>query len=295
MKSGIGVYVTGPILFVLFVLLININIPQHKLINNKTNTYKLLNLDTYYEEEKNSLEHLKAHIYQTNNASSTNTMKNPSRREILRTMSHIGQKYNIPPEILFAIGYAESEFTQFKNGKPYIDNGGIGIMQVMTTGYSFDVDKAKYDYKYNIEIGALILIDKWNMQNTTVSRKGEKGNLLPVIGDKNPLILENWYFVLWAYNGYSAENNPNELPIRTKYGLKKKAYQERVINLAKTELGIEITPIAKDLLPDRSLPKVGTKYETPQPIHISMIAKNNYSRSDKIAFGISNWEGIEYD
>lgn len=176
------------------------------------------------------------------------TGKNPSRQEIFQTCINVGRKYNIPPEILYAMIYAESEFHQFiGNGRPFISfDGGIGLTQITPgkASVNFDKELAKNDYRYNIDIGAKVLLDKYNI------------SWLPKInGSKN--LLETWYFALWAYNGYSTQNNPNCLPMYVKAlkRVKKTAYQDRLIQLAKKDLNINITPIPKDILPSSGLPK----------------------------------------
>lgn len=219
--------------------------------------------------------------------------RNPTGKEIFAYMCEIGEKYNIPPEILYAVAYAESGFRQFnKNGTPFVSfDNGIGIMQV-TPGRApvkFDVNRAKNDYKYNIKIGAKILLAKWKEQYNIGELYGKTGYLLPSLSNKDPMILENWYFVLWAYNGYAGENNPNKLPmfISKLDGVKMKAYQDRVIDLAERDLRIKITKFPKDLLPtDQSLPSVNSSYPTPEPMHYSVLSrehlevdlKSNYSK-----------------
>jgi hypothetical protein len=116
--------------------------------------------------------------------------------------------HTIPAVLLKAIGWVESGWHQFTpQGTPLVSfDFGYGIMQV-TSGMAGafgnvdgDLDPGVQSaiassYRYNIDFGAGILATKWS---TT-----------PRIGDGNPSVLENWYYALWAYNGWGWVNNPN--------------------------------------------------------------------------------------
>lgn len=208
---------------------------------------------------------------------------NPSRSEIYKTMVTIGHEYNIPPEILYAVGYTESKLRQYNSsGRTLISpDGGIGIMQV-TPGHvsvNYDLYQLKYNWKYNIRIGAQVLKTKWNLKNKITTNNGRTGNWIPIIGQGNPLILENWYFALWAYNGFVGENNPNELPKWIGYVgngyLKEDGYQCKVFD-ALNNLGFAATELPSSWLPNSGVPTVGSYYDVPQPIHYSAIADQNY-------------------
>jgi len=68
---------------------------------------------------------------------------------------------------------------------------------------AYDSNKLRYDIKYNIEAGIDVLLNKWSMSSyKSVSS----------VGNMDPNVLENWYFALWAYNGWAASNNPHMLP-----------------------------------------------------------------------------------
>lgn len=126
-------------------------------------------------------------------------------------------KYGIPPEILKGIAMAETKMNQFnEDGTPITtEDGGIGIMQITASEQELsqmlkepvDMERLKYDTAYNIEVGAKILKIKWNY------------NHIPKINDADPMILENWYFAVMAYNGLSQINDPQ---------LSKQTYQDRV-------------------------------------------------------------------
>jgi hypothetical protein len=123
----------------------------------------------------------------------------------------------VPCILLKAIGYTESNWKQYETaeGAPLIygEAGvtnisfdcGYGIMQI-TTGMNgrptatadpkFDSQRVAAEPAYNISTGALFLINKWNKA--------------PYIGENNPYIVEDWYFAVWAYNGWGWVNNPNK-------------------------------------------------------------------------------------
>jgi hypothetical protein len=53
-------------------------------------------------------------------------------------------------------------------------------------------------YAYNIARGTLILGDKWNAAPF----------FRPIVGDGNPAVLEDWYYAVWSYHGFSIGNHP---------------------------------------------------------------------------------------
>lgn len=210
--------------------------------------------------------------------------QNPSREEIWNESVKLGKNYLVPPEIIYILGYAESEFRQFdKNGKPFAYRGTYGIMQVLPKYLDFevDIDKLKNDWRYNMEVGVKILLTKWDMQYNDVSPRTRATSSLPKIGDGNRMVLESWYFAMWAYNHWGGFNNPNTRKANT--------YQERVISLAKNDLGIEITKLPQEWLPKKGLPKAGGVYKYPEPLHYSMI---NESESLYVPKFLSNKNNI---
>lgn len=133
----------------------------------------------------------------------------------------------VPVEILKAIAATESNGKQFDYGEIKVSpDGGIGIMQVTPIKGEIHIDylgktysgqfieRLKTDTYFNVKVGAQVLKDKW------FSAFGKIPSAPPV-GDGDPSVLENWYFALWAYNGYSLQNYPSD-----NWG---RAYQERVI------------------------------------------------------------------
>ncbi len=53
-------------------------------------------------------------------------------------------------------------------------------------------------YAYNIARGTLILGDKWNAAPF----------FRPIVGDGNPSLVEDWYYAIWSYHGFSISNHP---------------------------------------------------------------------------------------
>ncbi len=147
----------------------------------------------------------------------------------------------VPSVLLKAIAYIESGWAQGAYD-PLVDYGqtgptlvsadcGYGLMQV-TSGMqnvsgmpSLDQAMIGGHYAYNIARGAQILAFKWN----------EAPEFRPVMGGRDPHVLENWYYALWAYNGFAYKNhplNPGYDPNRPPYdcrGPRSYPYQELVL------------------------------------------------------------------
>lgn len=190
---------------------------------------------------------------------------NPERETIEQKIEEVALRRGIPSIIMKSIARVESSFTQFTSkGNPFISStNDIGVMQINSRS-NFDRNLLKYDIDYNIEAGANMLLYKWDYVKNT----------LPAIGDMDPNVLENWYFVLWAYNGWSKVNNPNE-------GIKNLAYQEQVFLMADREYGIPVTVIDRANLPASGLPSKNGQYETPTPSHTGDIQLYEYG--DRLA------------
>lgn len=119
----------------------------------------------------------------------------------------------IPPILLKSISWIESVTTQTSRDAPFGGIGpalisfdcGHGVMQV-TSGMTVPLGTdglatpeqllVATHYAYNIARGAAILADKWNAAP----------EYRPVAGtdtDSDPRIVENWYFAVWSYNGFT--------------------------------------------------------------------------------------------
>jgi hypothetical protein len=120
----------------------------------------------------------------------------------------------IPPVILKAIAFIESGWAM-ASYDPLVKYGetgpvlvsadcGYGVMQVTSGMQNVSgiptVDQVMIggNYSYNIARGAQILAGKWN----------DAPELRPIVGDRNPHIIEDWYYALWAYNGFAFRNHP---------------------------------------------------------------------------------------
>jgi hypothetical protein len=114
----------------------------------------------------------------------------------------------LPCVLMKSIGWTESRWTQFCGGNGNIGptiisfDCGYGVSQVtsgMSSGnmgsFTFSPARVAAEAAYNIGTGAGILAAKWNV--------------VPAVGDKQPNISEHWYYAVWAYNGFSYINNPN--------------------------------------------------------------------------------------
>jgi hypothetical protein len=119
----------------------------------------------------------------------------------------------VPPVLLKSIAWIESSITQGDVPTPFGSIGpslisfdcGHGVTQV-TTGMTVPTGESgrgspqqalvATNFAYNIARGARILVDKWNQAPED----------LPIVGtDTNgsPLLLENWYYAIWSYNGFT--------------------------------------------------------------------------------------------
>lgn len=120
----------------------------------------------------------------------------------------------VPPVLLKAIAWIESGWAQ-ASYDPLVQYGevgptlvshdcGYGIMQI-TSGMQNvngvpNMEQAMIGghYAFNIARGARILVEKWNMAP----------EYRPLVGNRDPHIVENWYYALWGYNGFAFKNHP---------------------------------------------------------------------------------------
>lgn len=109
---------------------------------------------------------------------------------------------SFPCVLLKAIYVTESNWRQFcSTGQTVISfDCGYGIAQV-TSGMrrgetsAYDANRVASSAAYNVSVGAAILAGKWRAS--------------PCVGNNDPQIIEDWYFPVWGYNGFSFRNNPN--------------------------------------------------------------------------------------
>lgn len=135
----------------------------------------------------------------------------------------------IPPTILKAISWLESRTSQADPSVPFGGTGpaliafdcGFGITQV-TSGMTAPLGEASTPddqqalvathFAYNIGRGAAILIDKWNSAP-------ENRPIMGIDTDGNPHILENWYYAIWGYSGFTGPGaNRSNHPLDPLYG-----------------------------------------------------------------------------
>jgi hypothetical protein len=199
----------------------------------------------------------------------------------------------VPPILLKSIGWAESKWKQFKADSGNVGPSlisfdcGYGIMQItsgMEGDAGFNPERVASEYVYNIGTGAKILIDKWN--------------ILPYnIGDNNPQIIEDWYYAVWAYNGFSWQNNPNNPiypPNREPFNGSQfrgdYPYQELVWGYAANPPGPEFWEPVSLTLPDCSL--IGIEpppwIPRPFPFHNGAVETTPINIGDRV--GITSYQ-----
>ncbi len=129
-----------------------------------------------------------------------------------RSDRRVADEPYVPPTLLKAIGWIESGLAQAARSVPWGAVGptlisfdcGHGIMQI-TSGMTSPADDGwpstqqsliATHYLYDIGRGAAILLAKWN----------GAPEVRPIAGtdtDSDPTIVENWYFAVWSYNGFT--------------------------------------------------------------------------------------------
>ena len=201
--------------------------------------------------------------------------KNPSREVLEEKIEDIARRKGVPSVLLKSIARVESIYQQYNSdGSVFTGpSGSIGLMQIYNAYGWFDTDKLKNDVDYNIEAGAEVLLKKWD----------DAVHRLPSIGNMDPNVLENWYFAIWAYNGWLARNNPNATS-------KKYTYPQLIYMIAEEEYGQDITEIDPKLLPGSGRPSRSTHFDTPSPAHkanIEMYHKGDLVKVDVISGSLS--------
>jgi murein DD-endopeptidase MepM/ murein hydrolase activator NlpD len=234
-------------------------------------------------------------------------LPNPSKEDVKNKMIEICKQKKIPPHILFAVAWAESEWKQF-NAQGYAivsPDGGLGMMQLTDEtlvdtvekiagktwvsdgkGWTNDKDlieaiaQLAKDWQLNLEHGAEVLLEKWN----NLSSKGI------TIGDKNDLsVIEHWYYVVWAYNAFSYTNNPNNTDtniINTYWRISplrkvRVPYQEYVFDIIQlgSEDGYPWDPISDLWRPSKE--QIGNRHP-PRPVPVIPIMHKDTDFDGKI-------------
>lgn len=171
---------------------------------------------------------------------------NPTTAAIRALLYDAAVAHDIPPKILYAVAWQESTWRQFTAaGAPLISgDGGIGIMQVTSIPAGVDVARLKTDIAYNIDVGASILDEKWTYAPS----------MFPVIGQGDRRCYEDWFFAVWAYNGW-VRGNPYPYLIWA-----------HVADGHGRWTGVAVTPVSKGRLVN-GFPPAGVAVATPQPEH----------------------------
>jgi hypothetical protein len=196
---------------------------------------------------------------------------NPAREEIEAMIDEIAIKRGIPSILLKGIARVESVYKHFNSdGSPKICGTSIGLMQINNVQGGYDNYRLKHDIVYNIEAGADVLLNKWSMSSY---------NQVSSVGNMDPNILENWYFALWAYNGWAQSNNPVS-PYAKKY-----TYQQLIYDVIDKEYGKKINNIDFSYLPKEGKPSRSLVVPTPNNHSSGSIIfyeKGDYVRTDGI-------------
>ena len=197
---------------------------------------------------------------------------NPPRNEVEEMIDEVALKRAIPSVILKAIARTESLYEHFNsNGSPKINGSSVGLMQVSNRNGGYNQEKLKYDVVYNIEAGADMLLNKWSMSSY---------QNVSCVGNMDPNILENWYFALWAYNGWSQINNPNVLSYA-----RRNTYQQTIYNIVEKEYGQKINNIDFSYLPKSGNPSRSLVVPTPaytNSANIILYEVGDYVKTDGV-------------
>ena len=118
----------------------------------------------------------------------------------------------VPPTLLKAIAWIESAWQMADSsvqpgevGQPLLSHScAYGVMQIVSgmqnVGNPPTLDQVHTGshYGFNIAQGARILAGKWNVAP----------EFRPLVGTRNNLLIEDWYYAVWSYHGFSSTNHP---------------------------------------------------------------------------------------
>ena len=149
--------------------------------------------------------------------------------EVGTRQNRTNQDVFVPPTLLKSISWLESLTAQGAPALPFGAIGpalvsfdcGYGIAQV-TSGMTAPLGEAGQPtdeqalvathFAYNIGRGAAILIDKWNSAP-------ENRPVAGIDTNSDPHIVENWYYAVWGYNGFTGPGaNKSNHPLDPIYG-----------------------------------------------------------------------------
>lgn len=188
-----------------------------------------------------------------------------NKADIEKLIERISRDRGVPAVLIKSIATLETRMNQFdKNGKPLFSScNNVGIMQIGNKSGMYDDYKLRYDIEYNINAGIDILLAKWgaSVLNKNISN----------VGNMDPNVLENWYFAIWAYNGWSKSNNPNT---------NSKAYQNRVLDICRKKYNQDVSAIDYSMIPKYGYPSRGLTVKTPDSSNTAGIIQ--YKKDDLV-------------
>ncbi len=128
------------------------------------------------------------------------TSDNPAPSEVAAQIRSFAQQYQLPAIIIAAVMSKESPgWKQFdESGNPLVGStGDVGIMQLNITNppFTFDHERVKTDWVYNLKIGCGILKYKFGKYAFDTSSPYDS------VFDTRPDLIENWYYPVAWYNG----------------------------------------------------------------------------------------------
>jgi len=112
--------------------------------------------------------------------------KNPNKQEVINYIIQQCTKKGLPIQIVLAIAWMENKLVQFKNNNPVgnknrdkkgkLISTDWGIMQINDVAWknTYDSNKIKNDWKYNIDAGIDIIKKSYDVAN--VLNEGNKGS-----------------------------------------------------------------------------------------------------------------------
>jgi len=205
----------------------------------------------------------------------------------------------VPPTLLKAIAWIESAWQMADSsvqpgevGQPLLSHScAYGVMQIVSgmqnVGNPPTLDQVHTGshYGFNIAQGARILAQKWNLAP----------EFRPLIGSRNKSLVEDWYYAIWSYHGFTFTNHP---VLNTNYSVTRGVYrcdgtqsygsfpyQELILGCLKNPPIVAGTPLWSAIpvtLPNLSLPAfslanwnscsvndqcAGMDFPTPTPSH----------------------------
>lgn len=121
----------------------------------------------------------------------------PTQAEVAASITHWANQYNIPPTVLKAVAWAESDWRQFKNGDPLtpligFDGVGIGIMQISDYPKGGKTERLSGPNRYQT---AVKVADQFASPTTAILAPANDANLVdalaaaPLAGKTSPILL----------------------------------------------------------------------------------------------------------